>query len=382
MVARRENHMAKQRLENIGVIAKIQICGGEFRMGKMFEPIKVGSKIVKNRIAVPPLVVFGLSGDDGVQEAHLKHYKRMAKGGAGLLIVESVTTWPEHEKRVMIAAYEDKYLDGLKKLAEACKENGTTALAQITNTGLEVMPYMSLAEMPAEALKKTLDNFVISAINCKKAGFDGIELHGAHGFYLNQILEVNNREDEYGDGNKVLSDLIKRIRSECGNDFIIDVRMGNHDMDALIESAKAAEAAGADMLHISRGAWSDGEESLSKHEDKVELLRSPAPTTPLPDGFKYCYTVFMASCVKPHVNIPVICVGDLRKPAEVEDVLEKGYADIAALGREHLADPEWSNKVKAGDEPVYCINCKACKWMQDGTGKSCAARIIAERNKK
>ena len=350
-------------------------------MEKMFEPIKVGSKNVKNRIAVPPLVVFGLSGEDGVQEAHLKHYSRMANGGAGLLIVESVTTWPEHEKRPMIAAYEYKYVDGLKRLAEVCKENDTTALAQITNTGLEVMPYMSLAEMPVDVLKKTLDNFVISAINCKKAGFDGIELHAAHGFYLNQILEVNKRDDEYGDGNKILSDLIREIRSACGSDFIIDVRMGNHDMDALVDSAKAANFSGANLIHVSRGAWSDGDESLSKHEKKAQLLHSPAPTTPLPDGFKYGYTIFMASCVKPHVSIPVICVGDLRKPDEVDDVLEKGYADIAALGREQLADPEWCNKVKAGIEPIYCINCKACKWMQDGAGKSCAARIIAERKK-
>ena len=348
-------------------------------MLKIFSSVRIGNKEIKNRIVIPPLVVFGLSGGDGVQEAHIRHYRRMANGGAGYLIVESVTTWPEHEKRPMISAYDAKFLDGLKKLAEACKENDTTAAAQITNTGLEVMPYMSLKDMPADVLRKTLDNFVVSAANCKKAGFDGVELHGAHGFYLNQILELNNREDEYGDGNKILEDLIRNIRNECGSDFIIDVRLGNHDMDALIASAKTAEKAGADVLHISRGAWNDGDASLSKHEKKAELLHSPAPTAPMPGGFKYSYTVFMASEVKPHVNIPVICVGDIRRPEEAEDVLEKGYADLAALGRAQLADPEWCNKAAAGKEPDYCLNCKACRWMQDGTGKTCAARILAAR---
>ena len=182
-----------------------------------------------------------------------------------------------------------------------------------------------------------------------------------------------------GDGNKILEDLIRNIRNECGSDFIIDVRLGNHDMDALIASAKTAEKAGADVLHISRGAWNDGDASLSKHEKKAELLHSPAPTAPMPGGFKYSYTVFMASEVKPHVNIPVICVGDIRRPEEAEDVLEKGYADLAALGRAQLADPEWCNKAAAGKEPDYCLNCKACRWMQDGTGKTCAARILAAR---
>ncbi len=332
-------------------------------------------------MVIPPLVVFGLPEFDGVHDEHIAHYTKMAQGGAGYLIVESITTWPVHEKRAMISAYDESFLDGLSRLAAVCRLNDTTAVAQITNTGLELMPYMSLREMPADVLKKTLDNFVLSAVNCRRAGFDGIELHGAHGFYLNQILEVNDRDDEFADGNAVLSRLIRDIRSECGKDFIIDVRLGNHDMDALIASAKSAEAAGADILHISRGAWSDGEESLSKHEKKAELLHSPKPATPLPAGFGYTYTIFMASCVKPNVNIPVICVGDIRRQEEAEDVLEKGYADLVALGRGHLADPAWTNKVAAGLEPDYCFNCRACQWMADGTGSTCPARRKAAAKK-
>ena len=224
-----------------------------------------------------------------------------------------------------------------------------------------------------------MDKFVISAVNCKKAGFDGVELHAAHGFYLNQILELNDRDDEYGDGNEVLANLIRRIKESCGKDFIVDVRMGNHDMEALIESAKSAEAAGADLLHISRGAWSDGDDSLSKHEEKAKLLHSPQPLERLPEDFKYEYTVYMASRVKKNVGIPVICVGGIKKAAQAEDILIRGYADLIALGRQQLADPNWTNKVQRGIEPDYCIDCKACKWMIDGTGSKCAARIIAKR---
>ncbi len=347
----------------------------------IFDTMQIENKQLKNRIVVPPLVVFGLEddGSDQVQEAHIKHYSELAMGGAGLIIVESITTWPIHEKRAMISAYDDRFVDGLTRLAKACKQNNTVALGQITNTGLELMPYMSLKEMPVDELKKTLDNFVISAINCKKAGFDGVELHAAHGFYLNQILELNNREDEYGDGNAVLSNIIRKIKESCGRDFIVDVRMGNHDIEALIESAEAAEKAGADLLHISRGAWSDGEESLSKHEEKAQLLHSPQPIEGLPEGFEYEYTVYMASRVKPNVSIPVICVGGIKRAAQAEDILAKGYADLVALGRQQLADPNWTNKVRDGIEPDYCIDCKTCKWMIDGTGTKCAARIIAKR---
>ena len=346
---------------------------------KIFTPLKVGTHTLKNRIVIPPLVVFGLpdDGSDMVQEAHLKHYERMANGGAGLLIVESITTDPVHEHRAMIGAYDEKFLDGLKTLAAVCKENDTVALAQITNTGLELMPYMSLKEMPAETFRRYRDAFINAAVNCKKAGFDGVELHCAHGFYLNQVLELNNRDDAYGDGNSILQGMIREIKEVCGTDFLVDVRMGNHDMNALIQSAKAAEAAGADLLHISRGAWDDGDASLSKHDEKAAALHSPAPTEQMPAEFGFAYTVYMASRVQPEVNIPVICVGDLRKPEQVEEILEKRMASLTALGRQQLADPEWTNKVAAGQEINMCINCKACKWMEDGTGASCAARKIA-----
>ena len=350
-------------------------------MNRIFETISIGNKVLKNRIAVPPLVVFGLpdDGTDEVQEPHLEHYSRLSDGGAGLIIVESVTTWPVHEKRAMISAYDERFIKGLTKLSKVCRQNNTVALAQLTNTGLELMPYMTLKEMPSDEFKKIRDNFIISAINCKKAGFDGVELHAAHGFYLNQVIELNNRDDEYKDGNKVIAGMIREIKEKCGQDFIVDVRMGNHDMGALIETAKACEEAGADLIHISRGAWSDGDASLSKHEAKAELLHSPQPLEKKPDDFKYEYTVYMASRVKPFINIPVICVGGLKRAEQVRDVLEKGYADIAALGRQQLADPNWCNKVKNGIEPDYCIDCKVCKWMEDGTGSKCAARIIAAR---
>ena len=350
---------------------------------KIFQTLPLGKYILKNRIAIPPLVVFNLpEAGDQVQEAHLTHYKKMSNGGAALLVVESITTNPVHEKRAMIGAYDERFIPGLTRLANVCKENKTIALAQITNTGLELMPYKRLSQMPATEFKQYRDEFVKAAVICKKAGFHGVELHGAHGFYLNQILELNDRDDEYGDGIEVLQDMIREIKELCGKDFLVQVRIGNHDIEALIQTARALEAAGADSLHISRGAWEDGDGSLSKHEDDMEALHAPAPIEALPQGFGYDYTVYMASRVKPFVSIPVICVGGMRKQAQVEEALEKGYADLVALGRQHLADPAWTNKIAAGQEPDYCINCKFCKWMNDGTGQTCAARIIASRKKR
>lgn len=347
---------------------------------RLFSPLQVNRYNIKNRIVVPPIALFGLpEANDYVQEAHLTHYRELANGGCGLLITESITTDPVHENRAMIGAYDERFVEGLSKLADVCKENGTTVLAQLTNTGLEVMPYRTLAEIPEDQFKAYRDAFVTAAVNCRKAGFDGIELHGAHGFFLNQVIELNNRSDAYGDGNHVLQEIIYDIKERCGADFLVCVRNGNHDMEALICTAKAAETAGADLLHISRGAWEDGDGSLSKHSDKTDLLHAPAPTEAAPQKFPFAYTVYMASRVKREVGIPVICVGDIREAEQAESILANGYADFTALGRQHLADPNWGNKIAEGKAPIPCLNCKYCKWMEDGTGEKCAGRIAAKK---
>lgn len=195
---------------------------------------------------------------------------------------------------------------------------------------------------------KYKQEFIDAAIRCKKAGFDGVELHAAHGFYLNQVIETSERTDGYGGTFncrvRLLFELIQEIRQQCGTDFIIAVRFGNHSTDELIATGKIIEDAGGDILDISSGMG-----AYQKPED-----------------FLFDSKIFAASCVKKEVSLPVICVGNIYSGEVAEQILKDGYADFIAVGRGHLCDPAWGNKVLYGKEPTKCLHCRNCMWYIDG----------------
>lgn len=315
-------------------------------------PIKINGKNIKNRIVVPPMADFGLTNPDGlVNERHLKHYQSFAEGGAGLIITEACATSRLKEPRNTIGIFDDRCLEGLMLLANAAKKNHAVSVVQLMNTGLSAMSESSLKEISRSQFLAYRDDFVSAAIRCKTAGFDGVELHAAHGFYLNQVTECNNRMDEYADGTRLLTELIIEVKEACGSDFLVDVRFGHRNKKELLKIAKTAESAGADFLNVSFGCGSfDG----------------------CPEAFPYETTVFMASLVKEVSAIPVICVGGITSAKQAEDILEKGYADMVAVGRGHLCDPSWANKVLGGMEPEPCRNCRSCLWYIDG--RKCPAR--------
>jgi len=315
-------------------------------------PIKINGKTIKNRIVVPPMADFGLTNPDGlISERHLQHYQRFADGGAGLIITEACATSKLKEPRNTIGIFDDNCLEGLTLLAQAVKKNHAVAVMQMMNTGLSVMKENSLKEISRSQFLAYRDDFVSAAVRCKTAGLDGVELHAAHGFYLNQVTECNNRIDEYEDGTRLLAELIIAIKEACGSNFLVDVRFGHHNKKELIKIAKTAETAGADFLSVSFGCYN--------FEDCQEY-------------FPYATTVFMASLVKEVSTIPVICVGGITSAKQAEDILEKGYADMVAVGRGQLCDPSWANKVLCGIEPIPCRNCRRCLWYLDG--RKCPAR--------
>ncbi|WP_243186983.1 NADH:flavin oxidoreductase [Clostridium muellerianum] len=295
---------------------------------------------------------FGLTNPDGlVNKRHLQHYQSFAEGGAGLIIIEACATSKLKETRNTIGIFDVNCLEGLTLLAQATKKNDAVAVVQMMNTGLSAMKEISLNEISRSQFLAYRDDFVSAAVRCKTAGFDGVELHAAHGFYLNQIMERNNRTDEYADGTVLLTELISAIKENCGSDFLVDVRFGHNNKEELIKIAKASEAAGADFLNVSLGCYYF-----------QECL----------DSFPYERTVYMASLVKEVSTIPVICVGGITSAKQAEDILEKGYADLVAVGRGHLCDPSWANKVLNGIEPIPCKNCRSCLWYIDG--RKCPAR--------
>lgn len=325
------------------------------------KPIKINETWVKNRIVVPPMADFGMTEKDGlVNNRHIKRYGEYAKGGAGLIIIEACAVTKMPESRNTIGLYADVCLPGLEKLAKAATQKNAISLVQIMETGLCTMPENSIEEINRQTFLQYKEDFISAAIRCQKAGFNGVELHAAHGMYLNEILETSTRKDEYG-GNfenrvRILVELIHDIKANCGSDFIVAVRFGNPDYQELLQTAQAIEQAGADLLDVSTGT------------------RNYAN---MPLNFIFDSKIYAASLVKQNTNLPVIAVGNISLGEQAENVLVQNFSDMVAVGRGHLCDPAWTNKVLAGEQPILCRNCRSCVWYKDG--RKCPAVQKGER---
>ena len=313
-------------------------------------PLTLCKTVIKNRIVVPPISDFGAAAPDGlVTGRHLRRYAAFAEGGAGLILIEACSVLRMQEKRDTLCLEEDSCLEGLSRLAQVIHAHGAASLVQIMLTGLATMKEGSIAEIPRPDFLRYRQAFVSAAVRCQKAGFDGVELHAAHGMYLDQVIETSARDDAYGgcfeNRVRLLTELIRAIKSACGGDFITAVRFGNPDYSELLKTAAAIEQAGADLLDVSSGM---------------------RPYSSLPSGFQFDGKIYAASLVKRHTRLPVICVGGIFTGAQGEAVLRSGYGDLIAVGRGHLSDPAWARSVLAGATPNPCLRCKRCIWYQDG----------------
>ena len=347
-------------------------------MNNLFSPIKIRNTIIKNRVVMPPMVCFGFGGDDGLAtEKHISHYEARAKGGVGLIIIEA--TCIDKSGRLspdQLGLWSDEQIPGFSRLAEICHQYGAKVLVQIHHAGMVARKNITLSPLApsnyqgkmmndmisARALKlneihSLQEKYIAAALRAQKAGLDGIEFHGAHGFLISQFFSplVNKRTDAYGGSlnNRVrfVSEIIAGIRQTAGNDFIIGCRMGCNepDLKTSIKIAKTLEKSGIDLLHISIG------------------LRPPADKGPaVPEGFNYNWIVYGGTEIKKHVNVPVIVVNGIRTPEQAAYLIEQGLADFTAMGIGLLIDPEWANKAQNHAPIIPCINCKTCKLFVRG----------------
>lgn len=319
-------------------------------------PLIICGRKIQNRIAVPPISDFGVVSPDGrVTARHIERYSAFAAGGAGLVIVEACSVLRMPENRDALFLENDDCIPGMKRLADAIHRHQTATLVQIMLTGLSTMPENSIAEISRDHFLQYKEAYLSAAVRCKAAGFDGIELHAAHGMYLDEVIETSERNDEYGGSfeNRVrlLTELIAEIKETCGKDFIVAVRFGNPNYEELLKTADAIQTGGGDLLDVSSGMG---------HYPNV------------PSAFPYDGKIYAASLVKAHTHLPVICVGNIFSGDEGEAILKAELADMIAVGRGSLADPAWARKTLAGKTPNPCLRCRNCMWYIDG--KLCPAR--------
>lgn len=345
-------------------------------MSKLFSEITIRNKKIKNRIVLPPMVCFGWTDDSGFEtEDHVRHYETIAKSGTGLIILEAHAVNKDGRlANTQPGIWSDDHIPGLKKIADACHKHGAAVLVQIHHGGYStpksvieqsvapsdyVTDKINARALTIDEIKSIRRDFVEAAKRAKMAGFDGIELHGAHSYLINQFMSpiANKRTDEYG-GNlenraRFAVEIISGIRKEAGNDFIIGYRMGGNEPTIKdgIEAARLLEKAGADLLHVSAG---------------IAGSELPQP----PEGFPYNWIVYAGTEIKKHVKVPVIVVNSIRTPEEAAYLVDNGMADLVAVGRGQMADHNWTKHAMEKETIVPCLRCRPkCFWFTNG--KNC-----------
>ena len=319
-------------------------------MPGLFDPLTIKGVALRNRIVFAPVVTnFGLRN---VQTT--KYYAARARGGAGLIIVHGTPV------DLFLKA---SWVEKLKPLIEAVHGEGAKIAVQLWHGndlgGEAVAPSAQGACRPItrEEIQTVVGKFAATALQCREAGFDGVEVHGAHGYFINQFFSplTNRRNDDYGGSlerrMRLAMELVRGMRQAAGEGFLllyrhsaIDGEPGGTTIEESARLAKALQAHWLDILDVSAGRG---------QKDNLSIPEASAAEGTYAD---------LAGQMKAAVSIPVIAVGRVQRRAVADRILEEGKADLIALGRQLLTDPFWPKKVEEGkeDQVVLCTYCNFC----------------------
>lgn len=301
----------------------------------IFSNYKIKNIEIKNRIILPPMVRFSMIGKDGfVTEKLLQWYEDIAKNGVGLIIVEAAAVEESGKLREnQIGIWDDIFIEGLKKISSLCHKYSVPCLIQIHHAGFRE----KINEVSEKKLDEILKMFEEAFIRAKKSNFDGIEIHGAHGYLISQLnsKKLNKRKDKYGDRLYFSRKLIENTKYLFDDNFILSYRMGGNEpeLEDGIENAKKLEEMGIDILHVSSGIASD------EYKRKIKIKNFPT-------DFPLEWIVYMGTLIKKYVKIPVIGVCGIKKEEEASWLIENKLLDFVAVGRAMIYNRDWIKKAK------------------------------------
>lgn len=327
-------------------------------MTLLLEPLQAGPLQLKNRLVMPPMATSKADPDGRVSRDILDYYSEKSQGGhISLIIVEHSFISPEGRAgKNQMSVAEDSMADNLKQLAEVIHRNGSKVVMQINHAGSaadkEITGMMPVAPsavpnprkdnaaVPHELTKAEIVDVVAAfraaALRVKEAGFDGVEIHSAHGYLLNQFFSPlsNKRTDEYGGEVKnrirIHLEVIKAVREAVGQDFPILLRLGASDyteggttIEDSLAAAQEFEKAGVDILDISGG-----------------FCGYMIPGAAGRQG----YFAPLTGAIREKVSVPVILTGGITEAKAAEELLAGGKADLIGVGRAILNDSEWAKR--------------------------------------
>lgn len=324
-------------------------------MSYLLKSLNVGDLTLHNRLIMPPMATAKSESDGKVSQEILDFYREKSHGGyISLFIIEhSYISEEGKASKNQLSVADDSVITDLKKLADVIHNNGSKAVMQITHAGSaadkkiigktpvgpSAVVNPRLGGTPHELTKDEIIDIVKAfqkaALRVKEAGFDGVEIHSAHGYFLNQFLSplTNKRTDEYGGSlhNRIRIHLqiIESVRNVVGTDFPILLRLGASDFteggtviaDSMV-AAKAFEKAGVNILDISGGFCGYSVKGLTGQG----------------------YFAPLTEAIKSVVSIPVILTGGITEAKAMEDLLENGKADLIGVGRAVFKDSKWAKR--------------------------------------
>lgn len=365
----------------------------------LFTPIQIGNMTVPNRICHVPTDVSSSNADGSVSERDIHHHSQIAKGGAGLIIVGATSPDGKTGRPTVtgLVADSDSCIPGLARLAEGMHKYGAKCVVQLQHPGRQCavpryntmsatdmvvkLPWSAGHEivyenaeekgkpvraMTTEEVVDMVDKFSEAAWRVKQAGFDGVELHAAHGYLISQFMSpyLNKRIDRWGGSfeNRMRFPLaiISSIQKKCGKSFPILVRYsadewveGGRELEESVRMAVEFERAGVAALDLSQCI----QESPGAGFDPMYY----------PEG----WTVYASQAVKKAVSIPVINSHTFRNPDYCDQLVESGDTDMIGLARQLLCDPYWPMKAYMGkpEQIRRCISCLTGCWQESMMAK-------------
>ncbi len=360
---------------------------------RLFTPLKIKGVTLRNRIVMPPMNTNLAEADGSVSDRLLRYYVERGKGGAGLIIIAAaVIDLGAKRRKGSLGLYDDSLIPKFRKMTAAIHETGAKVLQQLNHNGRlltstpelkatvtsgpigpSAVPHLLTGVIPkvltVEEIGEWVEKFAQAARRAKEAGYDGVEIHGTHGYLINQFFSrySNRRTDRYGGSldnrMRFALEVYRRVRELTGNDFLICFRFNAREfapietpIEDVIALCRALSDEGVDLLHMSVG----------NGETPSNVIRfAPPGGTSLA-----CYTDYSLK-IKQSVNVPVIAVGRINMPEVAEEVLRQGKADLVSVGRGLIADPYWPDKALKG-ETAKIRRCIACN-------QGCIEELVQER---
>lgn len=318
-------------------------------MPSLFDPFELKGLQVRNRIVMSPMCQYQANGDGSVADWHYVHYGSRAVGGVGLVMVEA--SGVESRGRITsrdIGIFSDDHIPGLKRIVDFCHTYGAKAAIQLAHAGRKsevaeepnVAPspipfsekYRVPKELTAEEIQQIVEAFGQAARRAVEAGFDAVEIHGAHGYLINEFLSpiTNKRTDEYGGSPanrlRFALEVIRRVKRELPPGMPLLMRVSAYEyspegytVDDMVGMVRQFKEAGVDMMDVSSGG-------------NVPVAPEPYPG----------YQLAFAERIRKEAEIPVIAVGRMESPQLAEQAVQSGRTDLVAVGRGLLRDPHWA----------------------------------------